>query len=912
VSIRTGIRRLFRLGLRTPRVVAADADEELRSFIDARVEHLIARGMSPDAARTEALARLGDSIDSVRASMRASAQRRERRLELRDRVDNVLRDSRYALRRLTRSPSFSLGVIATLGVGVGAAVAIGALVYGVMLRPLPYADSHRIVHVAFRTPGFDGGRELAHSNATYLHFKESGRSFSAFGGYHVNDAVNLTDADDPQRVSAVMATRGVLQVLRVVPAAGRILTQEDAEVPITEAIPVMITHGLWLQRYGSDPSIVGRVIEVNRRSRRVVGVLPKGFGFPTPAAAVWFPIDDITESWGGRPSLQSRYVTVIARLRDDASIERAEAELQSAIPRFTERFPGIAAEQIAQSGAYVELASLRDATIAPVRQHLLLLGFTVVLVLLIASANVTNLFLLRSERSRHEIAIARALGASSADLGRRFAVEGMLLGAMGALVALPIVAVAVRSHFGFTPREIPRLHEVGLSASTVLAVVGTALVVGVIVSLVALIRSGSARLGERLRVASGAVTGGWRFAQRTLVAAQVAVALTLLLGAALLGRSLWNLRAAELGFRPAGLVNFEVTLPFRGYERYGKTSLFHHGVLDQLRAIPGVAGAEAAMEVPLMQEHPGELTLEFGGVGTNNEARAAVNMASPDYFRLMGIPLLHGRTFEPGDLRTATPGVVLSASLARGLFGETNVVGRLMRAPSPGPDLFCEVVGVVADVPRWRIEDGPSRMAYFPLLRDAAVVFSDSVRLPLLMGSARYVLRTDMTMEQLPPALRGAVRAVDPRVPVTNVTTLPAMVDAATARVRLTMLLLATCAAAALLLGVIGIYSIISYTVAGRLREFGVRMALGATPSRIQRMVLRDGLVLIVIGVTAGLVSALWASRVVQSMLFGVSATEPAVYAGMISLLVVVAAAATLIPARRAARVNPITVIRAE
>ena len=380
-------------------------------------------------------------------------------------LDRALRDVRFALRRLARSPSFSLGVIATLGVGVGAAVAIGALVYGVLLRPLPYVESNRIVHVAFRTPGFDGGREHAHSSASYIHFKVSARSFESFGGYHVNDAVNLTDGDAPQRVSAVMATPGVLEVLRIVPAAGRLLSQQDAEVPIDDVIAVMISHGLWQQRYGGNPSIIGRIVEVNRRPRRVVGVLPPGFGFPVPVGTVWFPLDDVrAERWGGRPSLQSRYVNVIARLREGASIESAESELRAAIPRFSDRFPNITPEQVAQSRAYAEIQQLKEATIAPVRQHLRLLGVIVLLALLIAGANVTNLFLLRAERSRAEIAIARALGAGSFAMARRFVAEGLVLGFAGAALALPITSVAVTSHFGFTAREIPRSFMPGCSS----------------------------------------------------------------------------------------------------------------------------------------------------------------------------------------------------------------------------------------------------------------------------------------------------------------------------------------------------------------------------------------------------------------------------------------------------------------
>jgi putative ABC transport system permease protein len=882
-----------------------ERDEEFRFHLEMETEHNRRRGMSESDARRAAHLSFG-GVQQYR-----EATREARGFEP---LDRLLRDARYAARRLRRSPSFSFGVIATLGVGVGAAVAIGALVYGVMLRPLPFPEPDRIVQVAFRTPGFDGGREHAHSHATYLHFKESGRSFASFGGYHINDAVNLTDGDDPQRVSAVMATPGVLEVLRAVPAAGRLLSQQDAEVATPDVVPVMISHRLWQQRYGRDPSIIGRTIEVNRRARRVVGVLPASFAFPLPVATVWFPLDEIrADRWGGRPSLQSRYVTVIARLRDGADIERAEQELDAAIPRFSERFPTITAEQVAQSRAYAEVQPLKDATIAPVRQHLHLLGVTVILVLLIAGANVTNLFLLRAERSRHEVAIARALGAGSGDVARRFVAEGAVLGLAGAVVALPIVSAAVTSRFGFTAREIPRLHEVTLTGKTVTAVVATALVLGALVSLVAFLRAGSARMGLRLQVGSGKVTDRWGVAQRGLVAAQVGIALTLLVGAALLGRTLWNLRHAELGFMLEGRVTLEVTLPYRGYETYARAAAFHAAVMDRLRAIPGVQGADAAMEIPLIQEHPGELSFELAAVGTRKSERGAVNMASPEYFKLMGIPLLHGRRFAAGDIRAATPAIVLSASLARALFDRTDVVGRLVRAPSPGDDdVFHQVVGVVGDVPRWRIEDGPARMAYFPLLRDGDGVHPDSARVPILMGTARYVLRTDAPVAQLASSLRSAVREVDARVPVTNVTSLPAIVDAATARVRLTMLLLGVSAAAALLLGVIGIYSIVSYTVAGRQRELGVRLALGATPSRIQRMVLRDGLVLTAAGVAVGLVSALWAGRVVQSMLYGVSATDPVLYAGVTAVLVLVGVAATLAPAHRAAHVNPIEVIRAE
>ncbi|MGH7448428.1 MAG: ABC transporter permease, partial [Longimicrobiales bacterium] len=297
----------------------------------------------------------------------------------------------------------------------------------------------------------------------------------------------------------------------------------------------------------------------------------------------------------------------------------------------------------------------------------------------------------------------------------------------------------------------------------------------------------------------------------------------------------------------------------------------------------------------------------------DREERAAVNMATPGYFALMGIPLLHGRSFAAGDVAARPPAIVLSASLARALFGTTDAVGRLVRPPTPGDaDDFFRVVGVVGDVPRWRIEDGPVRMAYFPQLRDGDGIPNDSVSIPLRMRGASYVVHSEAGIAQLAPALRAAVRELDGRLPVTRITTLPAMADAATARVRLTMLLLAAAAGAALLLGCIGIYSLVSYGVAGRLREFGVRLALGASPASIRSLVLRDSVGVIAIGVIAGILAALWGAQFARSLLYRVSPSDPTLYAATTLLFLALAGVATLVPARRAAMLDPAGIMRGE
>jgi putative ABC transport system permease protein len=877
---------------------AAEQDEEFALHIDLETAENVRRGMGEADARRAALLRFG-----------GTQRFREEASDARGVValDNLARDTRFALRRLRRAPSFSLGAIATMAVGVAGAVAIGTLVHGVLLRPLPYPDADGLVDVRFRTPGLDGGRETAHSPATYVHVRDGARAFAAIGAYHVNDAVNLTDGDDPQRVTAALMTPGVFRAIGVAPAIGRPFSDADALDRAT--IPVLISHELWRRRYAGDSAIVGRRIEINRNPRRVVGVMPPGFAFPIAGTSVWYALNVEVE----RAALNSRYLSVVARLRDGITPADAEREVNALVPQIAERFPAITAAAVRESQARPEIVPLRESIVAPVREQLRLLGLTMLFVLLIAAANVGNLFLLRSERLRHEVAITAALGGGSAALARRFVTEGVVLGLAATLVALPIVAMALTMKFGFGTREIPRLHEIAFGPGPAFTVLAVSLVLGVVVGLMAFARARRTQLGAGLRASERTTTGGaWRRVQQALVTAQVAIALTLLLGAALMGSSLWNLQRVQLGFVPAGKASFELTLPFAGYARYPEVAAFHAALLDRLRAIPGVQGVEAALEIPLIPETPEAMVLGFDGVGTGTEDRGAPNIVTPDYFRLMGIPLLHGRTFVSGDLRAENPAIVLSASLARSLFGTTDALGQLVRPPSPGKDVFFRVVGVVGDVPRSRLDEPASRMAYFPQLRDGDGVPGETIRLPLIMRGGRYVLRTEQPIAALAPLIREEVRALDRRVPVTNITTLPAMVDAATARVRLTMLLLAAAAAAAVLLGVIGIYTVVSYAVAGRQREFGVRVALGATSGRIERMVMREGTAMIALGAAAGMLVAMGGARLAQSMLYGVTPTEPALYVSVTMLLMVLAFAATLVPARRAAHVNPADVMRGE
>jgi predicted permease len=889
----TRARELFRRRSRS----AAEQSEEFSFHIEMETAENIRRGMTEGEARRAALLRFGgtqrfrEEIHDARGVVA---------------LDNVARDARYAFRRLRRAPGFAAGVIATLGVGIGAAVGIGTIVYGVLLRDLPYDKPDQLVRVGFITDGIATTGDL-HSEATYFHFAKSARSFSALGAYTVSDAFALTDGDAPERVTVASMMPSMFTLLGSRPLLGQRFEPGDTSWSHGRQA-ILISENLWRRRYGADPSIIGRSIDIDHGARTVIGVMPRSFDFPMPSVDVFYPaVVPVT-----RPQISARYFNVIGRLRDGVEASSAEAELRALIPSLSERFPAITRDMLLRSRARVTVESLKAATVASVRPQLALLGVLVALVLLIAMTNVVNLFLLRTERASQEIAIALSLGATRVALAQRFVMEGVVLGLASAIVALPVAALALSTKFGFTEREIPRLHEVSFTVETVVLVLGGAVLIGAGVGLIGLTRTGTIGLFDHLRSSRSTSSRSWRRAQDGLVAFQVAVALVLLVAAGLLGRSFWNLRNAAIGFVPEKAMTFHVSLPWDSYRTYSEHAAFHAKVMDRLAALPGVTGVAAAQYLPLTGR--GAQTLDLQLQAADGDGRPAVastsNMATAEYFRVMGIPLRAGRSFQAGDLR-GTPALVVSERLAMSLFGRTDVVGRRVTRLAPAGRLAGEftIVGVVGDVHWSRIEDGYAPMAYFPFLRDGDGLPADSspVREP---REAQYAIRGAVLPSV--PTIRTIMKELDRRVPPANIRTLGSLVDDATARVRLTMLLIAIAGAAALMLGVIGVYTVVAYAANGRVREFGIRLALGAAPTRVGGMVLGEGLKLVAIGTISGLVIALGATRFLRALLYEVEPTGAAEFGGATALLLVVTLCATLLPARRAARTHPAVVLRGE
>ena len=876
--------------------IERERDEEFRFHLECEIEQRIARGESRDDARRGALLAFG-GVERFRQETRDARGFAT--------IESVARDVRFASRRLVRAPAFTLGTIATFGVGLGAAAGIGTLVYGVMLRPLPFPDSERIVSVQIFTPGL-GISAGQHSSGTYLFLAERAKSFSAVGTYLSNNAVSITEGDAPERVAAALMTPSVLGILGVVPAAGRLMSDEDAAIGFTS--PVMISYDLWQRRYGGDPSVVGRPIELNRAKRVIAGVLPRGFAFPSRETAVYYP-ERIEAT---HATLTDRSLMMIGRLAKGISVEQAQREVDALLPRLGDRFPEVAGEVLARARIAGRVETMRDAMVAPVRAELRLLAALVAAVLLIALANITTLALLRGERSQAQVAVIRALGASSGAVRQRFTTESVIVAITGAVAAIPVAALIVVTKLGVSDVRVPRLTEIEMTPSTAAVILAGAVLIGLVVGMVMSARASRTHL-ESLRVETRITASrGWRRAQQVLVSVQIALAMTLLLDAGLFTMSMLRLRRVDLGFVSKDRAQFSVQIPFRGYSTYQRTAAFDLGVIDALSRTPGVTGAAGVMEMPstpqLLDMRP---TLEASRAdGRRASAVVRINVASPSFFELMRVPIRAGRTFAPGDLASPSPGVVLSASLAHELFGPTNPIGREVRF-SKGKYPSYRVVGVSGDVYGDRVTDGALRSMYFPLLGDLDPASTETEnRIPVMPGGMHFVVRSPMSLEALTPTFRAAVRSVDPRVPVWDVRTLDDIVATTTAGLRLSMLLLGAAAFATLLLGAIGVYSVVAYSVAGRAPELAVRLALGATPRAVSRLVYRENAFMIGGGVIAGASLSLAGGRIISGLLYEVSVADPRMLVASVVAVGIVAASAVFAPARRAGRTDPAAVLR--
>lgn len=825
-------------------------------------------------------------------------------------MDSIRRQAKQVLRKLARSPSFTLIAVLTLALGIGANSAIFTVVKSILIEPLPFPDQDELVVPQFTAPEM-GVEALPHSEASYLISAQENRVFDAIGVYRTG-ASNLTGGQEPERVATIEATHEVLSILGAVPQMGR-LTSLDDDIP--GATPVAIlTHQLWERRFGSDPGILGRTIHLNGESRQVVGVLPAGFDFGGQEVDLFIPAQfDRAE-----PDEGSFNYDPVARLKDGVTLEAASADMARIIRLMPQRYSGaISQAMLDQIGFAPRVTTLKSELVGDVSRALWILLAAVGIVLLIACANVANLFLVRAEGRHREVAVRTALGASGRDMARYFLVESLALGLMGGVLGLFLAWAGTQGLVTFGPENLPRLNEIGMDAGSLLFTAGISLVAGLLLGLVPVLKYRRPDMAAGLKEGGrGGSTGRDRHrARNVLVVSQMAMALVLLVGSGLMLRSFQALQNVDPGFDPEGVLTLRLSLPNATYPEATTRAEFFEEIQTAVAGIPGVVGVGVGEVIPMGGglNRSGTWFEDFPVTSDEVPDVIETNRVTAGYLETMGTELLEGRYLDPFDARDRTGAVVVSRALAQQYWpGESALGKRLTQTADLGQagseeDLpWQTIVGVVEDVRTMAMDQDPRPVLFFPMLQG---VDDEVQRTP---WSVALVVRTQSEPTALLPAIRETVRARDPNLPMADIRTMSSVVRDSMARTSFTMVLLGIAALVALVLGTVGIYGVISYVVTQQTREMGIRLALGAEESRVSAMVLRQGGILAAMGIGIGLLGAFGLTRLMETLLFGVSTTDPLTFGAVPLLLAAVALLASWLPARRAARTDPVNALRAE
>ncbi|HEX6057387.1 MAG TPA: ABC transporter permease [Gemmatimonadaceae bacterium] len=807
--------------------------------------------------------------------------------------DDVLGlDLKYAVRSLRRRPGFASVVVLTLALGIGATTAVFSVVNGVLLRPLPFPDPDRIVRLdGYPTNGDWEKVGTGTSYPDYLDVRAASTSFEHLAAIRGWTATLTAPGAEPQRVAVGYITANFTAAFGVRPILGRGFLPDDERPGATPV--AMLSHELWSARWGGDASLVGGTIEIDGVPTTVVGILPADLRLRGDVQ-LWQPLvpGPLEEARG------AHRLAVVGRLRDGTALDAARAEVAAIAKRLEMQYP----QDNLHRGA--RLDPLRESIVADARPALLVLFGAVALVLLIGCTNLASLFLARATAREREMAVRAALGAGRGRLVRQWMTESLLLTTLGGLAGLAVAWGGMRALLSFVPRSLPRADEVALDlpvlAFLLVVSVATGLLFGILPALQQ--RREEASLASLRDGARGATSGAARRRLRQgLVVAEVALATVLVVGAALLIKSFWQLQTTELPFRPDGVVVTQVQLPATRYERAPSVLAFYERLHEELAAIPGVRDVSFAYEHPLS---PG-WTSSFAIVGREppapgTEPESRVRAVWPGYFRTVGLPILRGRDVSPRD-RWDTPGVVVvNEAFVRRHFPDGEAIGATLdRGQSwwDGQPTAFEIVGVVADEPFLGLGQPAEPATYYPHLQ-------------FPFNEMWVVARTDGDVASVAPAIRDRIWAVDASLPIEPIRTMDEVLGATVAAPRFNAALLSVFALAALLLAAVGIYGVLSYTVAQRTGEIGIRIALGAERGRVVRQVVAQGLAGALAGIVVGVLGAIAVSRLLASLLVGVEARDPAVLGIVAGTLALVALAAAWLPARRASRIEPVAALR--
>ena len=862
-----------------------DLSEELAFHREMLEERHRALGLDPDAARRAARLELGGGTQI------AETWRDQRSLPM---LDMLRQDARYGLRMLRRTPGFTAAALVTLALGIGANTAIFTVVDAVLLRPLPYADPDRLVTVGDRSAdGFSANVGFA----TVLDWRERSKTIETFAMMR-SWLPTLVANGEAERLPAVRVSWNYFDMLGVTPALGRGFAADDDRPEHWRV--VLLSDGLWRRRFSADPSVVGRTVVMNDREFRVIGVMPPTFEpldaqrFYNATAELWAPIGyDLA---GNSSCRGCRHLRAFGRLKAGVTAADATAEMNTIREQMRREHP-----KDYDTGT-IAVVPLRDALTGNVRAALLVLLAAVGFVLLIACANVANLLLARSVTRQRELALRAVLGAGRARIVRQLLTESFMLGVGGALAGVAFATGAVGALATLAPVSLPRIDRIAVDGRVLAFTAGIAILTSLVFGLLPAWRAGAGGAQRTLAVDSRGSVGGASPARAGLVVADLVLALVLLAGAGLMLRTVSALTQASPGFNPDRILSLQFSLVGQAYAEDQAVVAFQHRALEKLRAIPGVEGAALAGQIP------------FGGNGDcwgfHANGRMKANPAddpcierygiTPDYMKLMGIPLMAGRTFTEADAGTAQPVVVISESTARKVWGTASPIGAQVRLGGYERGPWRTVIGVVADVHHEDLTAPPTAAMYTPQTQ-----VTDSYLVAVLRSSTPDAAR-------LAGPARAALRELDASVPVYDVATLGALVHRASGQRVFVMRLIGGFAIVAVLLAGIGLYGVVSYGVSQRTREVGVRVALGAQRRDVLRLILSGGLKLVALGVAAGLGAAFASTRYLGALVFGVSPLDPLTFAAAAALLTIVALVAHWLPVRRALRIDPASALRAE
>jgi putative ABC transport system permease protein len=810
-------------------------------------------------------------------------------------MDFFLRDLRFAVRNLRKHPTFSLVAVVTIALGIGANTAIFSVVNGVLLRDLPYEAPDELVRIW--STNMERGVPLEFMSPPDISdYQDQNRTFTDVAAYSEAELAMIDRNESAIKVTGTWAGDNLFQVLGAKALMGRTFLPEDGEAGAPTVM--ILAHGFWQSRFGGDPGVIGESLVVEEASYTVVGVMPPGFDFPGNSS---FWLNRYLLAYPGR---YARWMDVVGRMGPGVGIEAARADFAGIAGRLEEQYPGT-------NRAYTTtLIPLHEAVVGETRAPLLILLGATGLLLLIACANVTNLLLARMADRGREIAVRTAMGAGRVRLSRQMLTESLVLAGTGAIVGLLLARGGIDVLIALGPENLPRLEEVRFDRNVFLFTLGSTFLTGLLFGLAPVLRlAGTDVQGVLKEGGRSATVGSGRERLRSgLVMAEIALAVMVVVGAGLLVRSFSELMDTDPGFNAGGVLTLQVEVPTGSYQENARVVDYYSTLTQRLTDVPGVESVAATAALPFANEIPflGNFVVQDRAAPMQGEEPTAhYRQVTPGYFRTMGIDLIEGREFDIQDDATSRGVVVVNEALARRYFPDEDPIGRTIDGLPPHialggflVDQF-EIVGIAEDVRYFGLTEAAQPSLYFPVAQAP-------------FRRMNFTIRTAGVPEGLIAAIRGEIVSMDPTVPIAQVQTMERILSSSVARDRFSMLLLTLFAVIALVLASVGIYGVTSYSIAQRTAEMGIRMAVGANPSDVMKLVMVNGARLTLSGIVLGLLGAAALSRIMASQLYGVGATDPLTFAGVALILAAVALAATYVPALRAARIDPVLAIQGD